>query len=80
MICRFSQFFPSPQDKHEFVVQRIHKLTRAGVTNALVALSSAESKNSREQIARVFIAIATEESLRGLMVQQGSVKVCTKGT
>lgn len=80
----FGTFFParlftciicSVQDKHEFVVQRIHKLAQAGVTNALVCLSGTESCNSRELICRVFLALATEQSLRGLMVQQGAVKV-----
>ena len=67
------------QDKHEFVVKRIHLLANVGVTNALVALSNTESKNSRELLCRVFLALATEESLRGLLVQQGAVKVSSVG-
>ena len=63
------------QDKHEFVIKRMHQLAKVGVTNALVALSNTESKNSRELLCRVFLALATEESLRGLLVQQGAVKV-----
>lgn len=62
------------KDSHEFISSRIHKLTKAGLTNALVALSTTESKNSRELISRVFLSISTEESLRGLLVQQGGVK------
>ncbi|KAL8594973.1 hypothetical protein ACOMHN_038770 [Nucella lapillus] len=62
------------KDKHEFVIQRIHALAKAGVTNALVSLSNTESKNSRELLCRVYLALATEDSLRGLMVQQGAVK------
>ena len=72
------QFFPFlllGQDKHEFVIKRMHQLAKVGVTNALVALSNTESKNSRELLCRVFLALATEESLRGLLVQQGAVKV-----
>ncbi|XP_076457084.1 protein unc-45 homolog B-like isoform X2 [Babylonia areolata] len=62
------------KDKHDFVVKRIQTLAKAGVTNALVSLSSTESKNSRELLCRVYLALATEESLRGLLVQQGAVK------
>lgn len=62
------------KDKHDFVIKRIHKLAQAGVTNALVALSNSESKNCRELLCRVYLALATEEKLRGLMVQQGAVK------
>nr|KAG5698913.1 hypothetical protein BaRGS_006807 [Batillaria attramentaria] len=62
------------KDKHEFVIKRIHKLAKAGMTNALVSLSSTESKNCRELLCRVYMALATEETLRGLLVQQGAVK------
>ena len=57
------------------MIKRMHQLAKVGVTNALVALSNTESKNSRELLCRVFLALATEESLRGLLVQQGAVKV-----
>lgn len=63
------------QDKHEWVIERILKLAKAGMVNALVALSSTESKNSRECLCRIFMAMATVDSLRGLLVQQGAVKV-----
>ncbi|KAI8764635.1 protein unc-45 B, partial [Biomphalaria glabrata] len=62
------------KDKSEFVTSRIHKLAQAGVINALVSLCDTESKNSRELISRVFLSLTTEESLRGLVVQQGGVK------
>ncbi|XP_048256515.1 protein unc-45 homolog B-like [Haliotis rufescens] len=63
------------KDKMEFIQSRIQKLAKAGAVNALVALSTTESKNSKELIARVFMSIATEENLRGLIVQQGGAKV-----
>ncbi|KAH9490560.1 Protein unc-45 B [Bulinus truncatus] len=62
------------KDKPEFVSGRIHKLAQAGVINALVTLADTDSKNSREQISRVFMSMSTEESLRGLIVQQGGIK------
>ncbi|KAK7091996.1 hypothetical protein V1264_009607 [Littorina saxatilis] len=62
------------KDKHEWVIERILKLAKAGMVNALVALSSTESKNSRECLCRIFMAMATVDSLRGLLVQQGAVK------
>ncbi|XP_005094603.1 protein unc-45 homolog B isoform X2 [Aplysia californica] len=63
-----------PKDKAEFVTSRLLRLAKAGIINALVALSSTDSKNSRELLCRVYMSLATEESLRGLIVQQGGVK------
>ncbi|CAL1540162.1 unnamed protein product [Lymnaea stagnalis] len=62
------------KDKTEYISGRIQKLAKAGVINALVALSDTESKNSRELISRVFMSLSTEETLRGLIVQQGGIK------
>ncbi|GFO40405.1 unc-45-like protein a [Plakobranchus ocellatus] len=62
------------KDKPEFVTSRVKKLAAAGVINALVSLSDTDSTNSRELLCRVFMALATEESLRGLIVQQGGIK------
>ncbi|XP_059159909.1 protein unc-45 homolog B-like [Physella acuta] len=62
------------KDKPEFISGRIHKLAKAGVINALVALSDTDSKNSRELISRVFMSLSTEEKLRGLIIQQGGIK------
>uniref|UniRef100_A0A0B7B3H2 Protein unc-45 homolog B n=2 Tax=Arion vulgaris TaxID=1028688 RepID=A0A0B7B3H2_9EUPU len=62
------------KDKPEFVSQRIHKLAKAGVVNALVALSDTDSKNSRELLSRLYVSLASEETLRGLLIQQGGIK------
>lgn len=63
-----------PKDKYEFVKVRTKKLAEEGMVTALVELSRTESENSREQICRIFIALATEEELRGLIVQGGGAK------
>lgn len=62
-------------DDPDFVARRITLLAEAGVTTALVALSKTESDNSRELIARVFNALCSEVGCRGVVVQQGGVKV-----
>lgn len=62
-------------DDPDFVAKRIVVLGNEGVTTALVALAKTESPNSRELIARVFNALCSEEQLRGVVVQQGGVKV-----
>lgn len=65
-------------DKPEAVKNRVHKIAEAGVCSALVALCNTDSKNSRELISRVYLAIATEEDLRGRIVQQGAAKALLK--
>ncbi|KAL3889632.1 hypothetical protein ACJMK2_001968 [Sinanodonta woodiana] len=62
-------------DKPDYVKKRVHKLAATGIVSALVALSNTESGNSRELVSRVFLTLAVEEDLRGLIVQQGGVKV-----
>ncbi|GJQ79844.1 putative myosin-binding striated muscle assembly central [Trypoxylus dichotomus] len=65
-------------DDHDFVTKRIQILAKEGVTTALVALSKTESNNSKELISRVFNAICSDQELRGIVVQQGGVKVLIK--
>ncbi|XP_033727362.1 LOW QUALITY PROTEIN: protein unc-45 homolog A-like [Pecten maximus] len=62
------------KDKPEFVKKRVMTLANSGVVTALVALSNAESKNTREQLSRIFLALTNEEELRGLVVAQGGAK------
>ena len=62
-------------DDQDFISKRVIALAEAGVTTALVALTKTESDNSREMIARVFNAICAEQSVRGIVVQQGGAKV-----
>lgn len=65
-------------DDLDFVTKRLIALGKENVTTALVVLSKTESPNSRELIARVFNALASEHELRGIIVQQGGVKVLIK--
>ncbi|XP_030754839.1 protein unc-45 homolog B [Sitophilus oryzae] len=65
-------------DDPDFITKRLLILGHENVTTALVALSKTESPNSRELISRVFNALASEHELRGVMVQQGAVKVLIK--
>uniref|UniRef100_A0A023GNV4 Putative heat shock protein n=1 Tax=Amblyomma triste TaxID=251400 RepID=A0A023GNV4_AMBTT len=65
-------------DSKEHVDKRTKILAETGVTVALVALSSTESKNSREMISRVFNAICEHQDLRGYVVQQGGAKALLK--
>lgn len=64
-----------PKDKEEFVKERIRKLVEAGMIGCLVALVKTESSNTREQVSRVYLTVATEEKYRGMIVQAGGVKV-----
>ena len=55
---------------------RRKQLVDAGVAVALVALTSvSDSESTRELLSKVFRALAEDEQSRGLMMQQGSVKV-----
>lgn len=65
-------------DDRDFVSKRIQILAKEGVTTALVALSKTESNNSKELISRVFNAICEDQDLRGIVVQQGGVRVLIK--
>lgn len=60
---------------------RKKQLIDAGVAVALVALTSTtDSESTRELLAKVFRAVAEDEKNRGLMVQQGAVKVCLRSS
>ncbi|BES95237.1 Myosin-Hypothetical protein striated muscle assembly central [Nesidiocoris tenuis] len=61
-------------DDPDFVAQRCTVLVKEGIASALVALAKTESDNSKEMIARVFNTLASQQELRGLIVQQGGVK------
>lgn len=63
-----------PKDKEEYVKERIKRLVESGMIPCLVALSKTESKNAREQVSRVYLTVATDESYRGQIVQAGGVK------
>lgn len=62
------------KDKEPYISQRVEKLVKTGVVNALVAFGKSDSENSNELLSRVYLAVATNADNRGLMVQQGCVK------
>ncbi|ESP02238.1 hypothetical protein LOTGIDRAFT_224978 [Lottia gigantea] len=62
------------KDSSKYLTARIQKLAKLGVVNALVAMARTDSKGSRELLTRVYMGLATEEKLRGLIVQQGGAK------
>lgn len=62
------------KDKEPYVSERVTKLVKAGIVNALVAFSKSESDSSNELLARVYLAICTNPEHRGLVVQQGGAK------
>ncbi|ELU01701.1 hypothetical protein CAPTEDRAFT_110839, partial [Capitella teleta] len=62
------------KDKEPYISQRVGKLVKAGVVNALVALASAESEGTRDLVSRVFLAVCNDQEHRGLVIQQGGAK------
>ena len=62
-------------DGPEYVKKRIEELLKSKVVRVLSELTSATSSTAiREQVSRVFLALVTEVSHRGAIVQQGGVK------
>ncbi|ESO08016.1 hypothetical protein HELRODRAFT_110263 [Helobdella robusta] len=61
-------------DKEPCISQRVTKLVKAGIVNALVAFSKSESESSNELLARIYLAVCANADHRGLVVQQGGVK------
>lgn len=62
-------------DASDYVEKRCNVLGNHHITTALVALSRISAKNSREMISRVFNAICERVNLRGIVVQDGGVRV-----
>lgn len=63
------------KDQEPYISERVNKLVKLGLVNALVAFSSTDSDSSKELIARCFLSICTVQENRGLVVQQGGAKV-----
>ncbi|XP_065587871.1 protein unc-45 homolog B isoform X2 [Cyrtonyx montezumae] len=67
-----------PKDKKDFVVKRVKRLLKAGVVSALACMVKADSAiltdQSKELIARVFLALCEEPRDRGTIVAQGGGK------
>uniref|UniRef100_A0A8D0F0X1 Protein unc-45 homolog B n=1 Tax=Strix occidentalis caurina TaxID=311401 RepID=A0A8D0F0X1_STROC len=67
-----------PKDKKDFVVKRVKRLLKAGVVSALACMVKADSAiltdQSKELIARVFLALCEDPKDRGTIVAQGGGK------
>ncbi|KFQ32375.1 Protein unc-45 B, partial [Merops nubicus] len=67
-----------PKDRKDFVVKRVKRLLRAGVVSALACMVRADSAiltdQSKELIARVFLALCEDPKDRGTIVAQGGGK------
>ncbi|XP_032851491.2 protein unc-45 homolog B isoform X1 [Tyto alba] len=67
-----------PKDKKDFVVKRVKRLLKAGIVSALACMVKADSAiltdQSKELIARVFLALCEDPKDRGTIVAQGGGK------
>ncbi|NXD69155.1 UN45B protein, partial [Eolophus roseicapillus] len=67
-----------PKDKKDFVVKRVKRLLKAGVVSALACMVKADSAvltdQSKELIARVFLALCEDPKDRGTIVAEGGGK------
>jgi hypothetical protein len=66
-------------DADEFVEKRVSLLvTKHKLASAMVALAATESDRAREQVARVFRAMAEKKEHRGILLSEGAAKVLVK--
>ncbi|XP_062855183.1 protein unc-45 homolog B [Trichomycterus rosablanca] len=67
-----------PKDKKDFIDKRVKKLLKAGVISALTVMVKADSSiltnQTKELLARVFLALADDPKDRGTIVAQGGGK------
>uniref|UniRef100_A0A8D0CGJ0 Protein unc-45 homolog B n=1 Tax=Scleropages formosus TaxID=113540 RepID=A0A8D0CGJ0_SCLFO len=67
-----------PKDKKDFVAKRVKRLLKAGVISALTCMVKADSSiltdQTKEMLARVFLALAEDAKDRGTIVAQGGGK------
>ncbi|XP_054857876.1 protein unc-45 homolog B [Eublepharis macularius] len=67
-----------PKDKKDFVEKRVKRLVKSGVTSALVCMVKADSAiltdQTKELLARVFLALCEDPKDRGTIVAQGGGK------
>ncbi|XP_063312694.1 protein unc-45 homolog B [Pelobates fuscus] len=67
-----------PKDKKDFVMKRVKRLLKADVISALACMVKADSAiltdQTKEQLARVFLALCDDPKDRGTIVAQGGGK------
>lgn len=64
-----------PMDKTECVIERVKRLGTSNLVPSLVKLDEIKSKAAKELIGRIMNALCEQDHLRGLLVQQGAVKL-----
>ncbi|CAN0394828.1 protein unc-45 homolog B [Lampetra fluviatilis] len=67
-----------PKDHKDFVAKRVKRLLKAGVVSALVVMIKSDSAiltdTTKEQFARVFLALAEDPHDRGIIISHGGGK------
>ncbi|XP_056890350.1 protein unc-45 homolog B isoform X2 [Takifugu flavidus] len=67
-----------PKDKKDFIEQRVKRLLKAGVTSALAVMVKADNsiltEQTKEMLARVFLALSENPRDRGTIVAEGGGK------
>ncbi|XP_070689613.1 protein unc-45 homolog B [Pempheris klunzingeri] len=67
-----------PKDKKDFIEKRVKKLLNAGVTSALAVMVKADNSiltiETKEMLARIFLALSESPRDRGIIVAQGGGK------
>uniref|UniRef100_A0A8D3CAP5 Protein unc-45 homolog B n=1 Tax=Scophthalmus maximus TaxID=52904 RepID=A0A8D3CAP5_SCOMX len=67
-----------PKDKKDFIEKRVKRLLKAGVTSALAVMVKADNAiltdQTKEMLARVFLALSEDPRDRGIIVAQGGGK------
>uniref|UniRef100_A0A8C6VUS7 Protein unc-45 homolog B n=1 Tax=Nothobranchius furzeri TaxID=105023 RepID=A0A8C6VUS7_NOTFU len=67
-----------PKDKKDFIEKRVKRLLKAGVTSALAVMVKADSSiltdQTKDLLARVFLALTEDPKDRGTIVAQGGGK------
>uniref|UniRef100_A0A3Q1AMS4 Protein unc-45 homolog B n=1 Tax=Amphiprion ocellaris TaxID=80972 RepID=A0A3Q1AMS4_AMPOC len=67
-----------PKDKKDFIEKRVKRLLKGGVTSALAVMVKADSSiltdQTKEMLARVFLALSEDPKDRGTIVAQGGGK------
>ncbi|TDH12715.1 hypothetical protein EPR50_G00049760 [Perca flavescens] len=67
-----------PKDKKDFIDKRVKRLLKAGITSALAVMVKADStiltNQTKEMLARVFLALSQDPKDRGIIVAQGGGK------
>ncbi|XP_053277230.1 protein unc-45 homolog B isoform X1 [Pleuronectes platessa] len=67
-----------PKDKKDFIQKRVNRLLKAGVTSALTVMVKADNAiltdQTKEMLARIFLALSEDSKARGIIVAQGGGK------